>query len=93
MLHKAEISKPIILTFLVGVCVQVCVAFSYKAVMWYVFRGLVEKQFQRTVRYRVSDWISEQLWLEMALDGVTIVAFVWATWKVLSQFNDIAGLA
>ena len=61
MLKNTDISKPIILVFLVGVSIQILAAFVYKISMWYVFHGMVNEDFRRTCRYKVSDWISEQL--------------------------------
>jgi hypothetical protein len=78
---------PIIYMFLSGVCLQILSAFMYKASMWYIMWGALRDEFKTTIRYKISDWISEQLWIELIIDLVSIGLFVCATSRVLLQFK------
>lgn len=83
VLNNRSQARLIIIGFLVGVVIQIAAALIYKTAMWYVMFGCLKPTFKSTWRYAFSDWISEQLWLELLFDVTSITAFVWATYKTL----------
>jgi hypothetical protein len=72
--------------FLVGVAVQIAGALLYKVAMWYLYLGELHECVQKTLRYRISNWVSEQIWLEISFDIFSIGAFAWATVAVLQEY-------
>lgn len=83
LLKNKSAVQPIIYAFLAGVSIQIVAAFLYKASMWYIMSGALDETFKSTYRYKFSDWVSEQLWLELLFDIASIILFAWATTKVL----------
>ena len=69
--------------FLFGAMAQIIAAVIYKYVMGYIYFGELDEAFQKTRRHKVSEWISESMWLEMFFDLVSIGCFVWATLRIL----------
>ncbi len=47
--------------------------------MWYAYVGELEAKFQDTTRFAIAAWLSDQLWLEMLFDFLTIGLFGAAT--------------
>lgn len=83
LLKEKQATVCIIGLFLIGVSLQLTAALMYKATMWYLYFGELSEAFQCTRRYKVSDWLSEQFWLELCFDIGSIVTFAWATVWVL----------
>ena len=83
MLKNKGAVTPVIYAFLIGMSIQIFAAFLYKASMWYIMWGAMTPTFKTTCRYKFSDWVSEQLWLELLFDIASVSAFAWATVKVL----------
>jgi preprotein translocase subunit SecY len=81
-----DAAKPIIYMYLIGVCIQILSALLFKISMWYIFWGAANVEFKTSWRYKISDWLSEQLWVEILLDTLTIGLFAWATARVLIMF-------
>ncbi len=73
----------IIGSFLCGVSVQIIAAFIYKYSMGYLYFGELEKSFDKTKRYKVANWFSLAMWLEMLFDIISIGSFALATVMVL----------
>lgn len=69
--------------FLLGVGVQVFQAIIYKIAMWYLYIAELKPALLATKRFKISDYVSEALWLELIFDGVTVLLFGWATTKLL----------
>ena len=69
--------------FLLGTMVQIIATFLYKYSMGYIYFGELKKEFMETRRYKISNWLSEAMWLEISFDIITIVSFVSATVYVL----------
>lgn len=87
LLANTSAIAPVIYAFLAGMAVQVFAAFLYKATMWYIMWGALNEQFKLTRRYKLSNWVSEQLWLELLFDLASIGAFAWATTKILILYT------
>ena len=91
ILREKDAAVCIICLFLFGVTLQVVAALLFKATMWYLYFGELYSDFQSTRRHRVSDWLSEQLWLEMCFDIGSVVMFAWATvWMLLKLVASTA---
>lgn len=69
--------------FLLGVGVQVLQAITYKVAMWYLYMAELKPGLRATKRFKISDYVSEALWLELIFDGTTVLLFGWATSKLL----------
>ena len=86
ILKDPKTAAPIIGLFLFGAIVQILAAVIYKYSMGYIYFGELKEVFQKTIRYKVSEWFSEAMWLEMTFDILSIGSFSWATIKVLSLY-------
>lgn len=86
VLADRKAAEPLIYMYLIGVGIQILSALMFKASMWYIFWGALNADFKSSWRYKVSDWLSEQLWFEILLDALTIGLFAWATGRVLVMF-------
>ncbi len=73
--------------FLAGAASQVVGAVLNKISNWYVYRGTVEPDYQRTRRYAFFAWFVLQFWVDVVLDCVTIACFGLATWRLLTLFG------
>jgi hypothetical protein len=78
-LAQTGFAHEVTLMFMAGVAVQIFAALVYKTAMWYAYVGELEPAFQDTLRFRVASWLSDQFWLEMLFDLLTIGLFAAAT--------------
>ena len=69
--------------FLLGVFIQVLLSTVNKAAMWACYYGEVEPSFKNTKRYKVSDWVSERLWIDILCDVASIGLFATASYFVI----------
>lgn len=74
-------AREIALCFLVGVALQVILATVNKATMWMLYRGEGSEEFRGRMRYRVSDWLSEQFWIDFVADVLAMALFAYATFR------------
>jgi hypothetical protein len=74
-------SKSLAALFLAGVALQVTLAALNKFSMWGVYFGELKNAFKRTRRYRISYWFSEQFWVDLVVDVLTLLSFALATWR------------
>lgn len=82
-LNKANILREVALCFLAGLTLQVLLAFVNKQTMWICYYGELRADFKLTRRYRCADWISEQFWIDIVFDVVTILLFAYPTYRAL----------
>jgi hypothetical protein len=66
--------------FLIGVALQVILAAVNKHCMWALYYGDTETTFQKTSSYRIANWISERIWIDLTADVITFALFARATW-------------
>ena len=85
LLTNKEIVFKVICLFLVGVSTQIISALLNKISMWYIMWGAMNEDFKSEKRYTLSDWYSEQLWIEIVFDILSIVVFAWSTVLVLIE--------
>ena len=77
-------ASTVVTLFLTGVALQVAQTLLYKACMWYCYRAADEPEaYEQTSRYKISHWISEQFWLELLFDLLTVGCFVAALFHLL----------
>jgi hypothetical protein len=86
LLQKTDLATTIFVTFLAGVALQVVAALIYKTCMWYMYWGASNAGFQKSLRYRLCGWVTEQYWLELLFDVGAITLFAWATVQVLLDY-------
>lgn len=79
-------ANQIVVAFLVGVTLQVALALVNKWGAWHMYAGAGARKYQRTWRYRFWGYINAQSWIDFWVDVFSLVAFAWATWRVLSVF-------
>ncbi|MBK8947175.1 MAG: hypothetical protein IPM32_18195 [Ignavibacteriae bacterium] len=87
VLNKTDFN-PILILYLVGVSVQIFATLLYKISMWYIMKGALQPQFKNKRRYKFSDWLSDQLFIEIAFDLISIILFLIATYKVLIIYSS-----
>lgn len=69
--------------FLVGVALQVVLAFVNKTVMWAIYYGDDESPAFKTTRtYTYAKKVSTWFWMDCLVDLATISVFAWATVRV-----------
>ena len=85
-LAAADELELVSLLFLLGAAAQVAGALTNKVANWYVYIASVDEGFERTVRYRVAEWLVAQFWIDIVLDVLTIGVFGWAAWLLLTVF-------
>jgi hypothetical protein len=67
--------------FLAGVAAQVILSCLNKTLMWALYYGEVNPPSKRHKRYKIADWLSEQMWIDFAVDVFTLVVLAIATTK------------
>jgi hypothetical protein len=72
--------------FLAGVALQVLSSLINKYIMWSCYYGKINPRFQRTRRYQICSFLSEQFWVDILLDVGSVGLFAYATVIVLIQF-------
>ena len=75
---------PAVWRFLVGIAIQIVMAMVWRTSMWYQYLAEDDAELKKTRRYRWSLWASEQYWLEVIPDLLTLGAFAWATVLVVN---------
>ena len=68
--------------FLLGVACQIGLAALNKSVVLVQYYGEEYKTFQQSRRHQMADWLSNQIWIDLGLDLLTIVLFAVATFYV-----------
>jgi len=86
VIAKPDVVCPIAFYFLVGVGVQILVAFLYKYTMEFLYWGETDSAFKETRQWQVAYWISEQIWPEILLDLVSIASFAKATYDLFIAY-------
>jgi hypothetical protein len=73
------------LLFLLGGALQVVSALLNKHSMWYLYFGEFNADAKKSRSYKMSYWYSEQGWIDVVLDIITIILFGWATLLAFSE--------
>jgi hypothetical protein len=67
--------------FLVGVGLQVLLAFLNKTFLWLCYRAEREQKLRQKVAYRVAEWFAYEFWFDFLVDLVSLVLLGWATYQ------------
>ena len=73
--------------FLVGVALQVVLAFVNKWCSWHMYVGEFDSSFQRQRSYKFWSWLNERSWIDLAIDGASLIAFSVSTLLVVRVFS------
>lgn len=73
--------------FLVGVALQVALAFINKWCAWHMYVGEYESSFQAQTSYKIWSWLNERSWIDLVFDGGSLIAFAVSTVLALSVFS------
>ena len=74
--------------FLIGVACQIFLAGLNKTVMWTLYFGEGDPQFQEKCRYKIMAWLSGQIWIDLGFDIASMGLMAWATVTVLGIIAD-----
>jgi hypothetical protein len=85
-LKEANLLKDVVEYFFVGVALQILGAFLNKIANWYLHMSTVNKDFDKTIRFKIGNWYVDQIWPDMIFDIGTMVVFGYATWFLISVF-------
>ena len=77
--------------FLIGVAFQIVLAALNKTVMWTLYYGEDNLQFQTTNWYEMAAWFSKQIWIDLVADLASMGFMAWATVTVFGIIADTAG--
>jgi hypothetical protein len=72
------------LLFLIGGALQILSALLNKHSMWYLYVGEIYPHTHDRTSYKISNWYSDQGWIEVLLDVATVILFGCATWLAFS---------
>jgi len=81
-LGNAECASCVGVLFLAGVALQVLIALINKNTMWFCYFAESNPPFKSSRRYKAWAWLSEQFWIDLCVDVVSITLFIVATYKV-----------
>ncbi len=77
--------------FLIGVACQIFLAALNKAVMWTLYYGEGDLQFQKNRRYKIMAWLSGQIWIDIGFDIDSMCLMSWATVTYFGIIADTTG--
>lgn len=58
--------------FLVGVALQVALAFINKWCAWHMYVGEYDSAFQGRPRYKLWAWLNERSWIDLSVDALSL---------------------
>lgn len=73
----------IIILFLIGVLLQVGLAWLYKLSMWWAYMWETKKLDESSSKFRFIEWFTYEFWIEGLADWITIGLYSAATYKIL----------
>lgn len=77
----------ITLLFLAGTALQIVIALLNKHISWCCYYGELNVEFRNTFTYKAMSWLNNQLWIDVALDILSIFVFTFAIIEVLGIFT------
>lgn len=72
----SDIKREIVGCFLLGIGLQVLIAFINKTTQWVIYSKYADKE---SLTYKFFDWLSNQFWIDVAIDVATFISFAYAT--------------
>ena len=79
-------AEGVVYLFLIGVGLQILLAFVYKTAMWYLYMGEFDAKEKESWRHSIADRISNSYSLEFLCDVATIFCFGAATYQLIKVF-------
>ena len=79
LFNHSPLKTWIIVFFLAGVFGQVLLGFINKWCAYHMYLGSCRKDFRKSLRYKFWDNINNRNWIDLTIDGLSIVSFVVAT--------------
>jgi len=77
--------------FLIGVALQILLAALNKAIMWTLYYGEGDREFQKKWRYGIAAWLSGKIGIDLVVDTASMGLMAWATVTVLGIIADTTG--
>jgi hypothetical protein len=85
-LAKSGSLRLVVVLFLVGTALQVLGAALNKFCNWYVYQAYAPEGTRGTLRYKVSEWFTSQIWIDAVIDLGCIAAYGYALWLLFTVF-------
>jgi hypothetical protein len=73
--------------FLVGVALQVILAFINKWCAWHMYIGEYDSALQDKRGYKFWSWLNERSWIDMTFDGLSLISFAVSTLLAIHVFS------
>ena len=89
-LNESQSLMCVVTLFLIGAASQVIGSLINKIANWYVYIGTISKEILETRRFKLSEWLIDQFWIDIVIDLITIVAFGWAIWTMLTVYGKVS---
>ena len=74
----------VIILFVIGVVVQVILAFINKWASWHLYKGSIDPDHKETCIYRIWSKVNNQSWIDLILDMTSLVVFYIASMMVFN---------
>jgi len=73
--------------FLLGVALQVTLAFVNKWCAWHMYVGEYESKFQTQRSYKFWAWLNERSWIDLSIDALSLISFAISTLLAVRVFS------
>ncbi|MBB3843862.1 hypothetical protein [Xanthomonas arboricola] len=73
--------------FLLGVALQVILAFVNKWCAWHLYVGEYDSAFQSRRSYKFWAWLNERSWIDLSIDALSLVSFAVSTLLAVRVFS------
>ncbi|NIK03286.1 hypothetical protein [Xanthomonas cannabis] len=73
--------------FLLGVALQVILAFVNKWCAWHLYVGEYDSEFQSRRSYKFWAWLNERSWIDLSIDALSLVSFAVSTLLAVRVFS------
>ncbi|MFW9439679.1 hypothetical protein ACE8C5_13860 [Xanthomonas euvesicatoria] len=73
--------------FLLGVALQVILAFVNKWCAWHLYVGEYDLEFQSQRSYKFWAWLNERSWIDLSIDALSLVSFAVSTLLAVRVFS------
>lgn len=68
---------------LLVVLAQIAMTFAYKTCMWFCDSHAKGRLSTESTSLKLSNWFTEQYWIEAGVDLLSLVTFAYSTWQLL----------
>ncbi len=74
-------------SIVIGISLQIILTFINKIIHWYVHYGKVQTDFQTTIRYSFSEWLTQQFIIDIIIDALTMWFYARALFVFLEVYK------